>query len=137
MSSVKEGRDQMLVDKSQAQGICMSSGGALEGQQSLCANARACVCTCLHTCTRVCVHMHVCMCAHARTFMHTLVYVHACMSASVCLFACMCVCICVHVCGLEGGRCLTQEGHSSPSLSPVPNPCPSYTVSLVFCVNCT
>ena len=52
MSSVKEGRDQMLVDKSQAQGICMSSGGALEGQQSLCANARACVCTCLHTCTR-------------------------------------------------------------------------------------
>ena len=129
MSSMKERKDQMSVDNSQAQGICMSSGGALEGQQCLCVNA--CVCVSAHMHTRVCAHVSACMSIHTR------VYVHTCVYASVGVCVCVRVCTCVHACGLEGGRRPTEEGHSGPSLSPCPQPLPFCTLSLVFCVNCT
>ena len=86
VSSMKERKDQMSVDNSQAQGICMSSGGALEGQQCFCVNACVRVSAHMHTrvCTRVCthVHPHTCICAYLR----------------VCICGCVCVCACVHVC---------------------------------------
>ena len=161
---MKEGKDQMPVDDSQGTGHLHVQWGSLRGSavplcECMCVCVSVHICTCTHMCA--CVHMHVCMCVHAYLFMHTRVYVHVCMSECVCghaclhvctclrvcaclhlcvwmcMFACVHACVCVHVYGLGGGRRLTQEGHNSPSLPPVPNPCLSYRVSLVFCVNCT